>query len=136
MGDGNLFLEIMNTIHVVWSQIFLLSLRLLALEEERRKKNNTIKSGHYVLPAMPRGSAHTPLKPKLFHDVVDTIWSTDANWATRCGGTDADWVTSIRSFTAVSPYLKLKESNNRMECLVFRKIYVKCFLLYRTFLGA
>ena len=33
------------------------------LREKKKKRNNTIKSGLYILPAMPKGSERTPLGP-------------------------------------------------------------------------
>ena len=33
--------------------------------ERRKREKNAINSGHYVLPAMTKGSAHNSLGPKL-----------------------------------------------------------------------
>ena len=32
-------------------------------EEKREREKNIGNSGHYVVPAMPKGSAHTSLRP-------------------------------------------------------------------------
>ena len=45
----------------VWTQ----SKREREREREReRRERNAVNSGHYVLPATPKGSAHTSLGPK------------------------------------------------------------------------
>jgi hypothetical protein len=39
-------------------------LKVREAERKKRERKKMINSGHYVLPAMNKGSAHTPLGPK------------------------------------------------------------------------
>jgi hypothetical protein len=43
--------------------------------KKERKRRNAIISGHYFLPATPKGSARSLLGPKLFHLYLLKLYS-------------------------------------------------------------
>jgi hypothetical protein len=55
--------------------------RKVTRSEEERKNNNAVSSGHYILPATPKGSARTslgPFQPDNINNVVKQQNNTNA----------------------------------------------------------